>query len=462
MNPGVDRGTEKNESKETNVGQIIVRIATFILVIVVSALPVRAERRGVDATMPLVEKTLRFLRSQAIDAPPEAALLRAGALRVCGENFERPGCKPQGVPIPSADMVSPEATRAWRRILESAMVAESIKQKSKFDKVAFQRFVMDGMVEELHDPASFYLVPSVYRKIASIPSDFVGFGLRVVADADSLTVSAVHPGSPAKSSGLVLGDRISRVNDLPVTGYHRPLALAAIWGAEGEKVKLTVERGSRIRDIKIEYSPWIFQSYNIERVDEIVVVHVRHFERGLVDAVQEALAKPTKGIVFDLKGAASGDESEMVALVDMVLDEGPIGSKKARSDLGTRTWKARAGSPGEQRKLPATLVIDVSTSGLSEVFASALRQNLRALLVGKATGGNDTQETIRTFSDGSAIQVTSTRLFGPDETSLQKGVKPHLKTDRLRPVDLAVTIVKSATDSSLEALIEAGRKAVNP
>jgi len=74
----------------------------------------------------------------------------------------------------------------------------------------------------------------------------------------------------------------------------------------------------------------------------------------------------------------------------------------------------------------------------------------------------DTQETIRTFSDGSAIQVTSTRLFGPDETSLQQGVKPHLKTDRLKPVDLAITIVRTAADSSLEALIEAGRKAVNP
>jgi carboxyl-terminal processing protease len=442
-----------------------VRITTSILVLFLigASMSAAAQEVGVNVTIPLVEEALGFLRDKALNPRPEAAFLRAGAIRVCGKNLERAGCRPSGLAIPGDSAMGPDATRAWRLVLESALVAESIRQGAAFDKVAFQRFIMDGMVEALNDPASFYLVPSVYRKIAAIPSDFVGFGLLVVPEPDALRVSAVHSNSPASAAGLRPGDKISRVNDLPVTGYHRPLALGAIWGAEGTSVRLTLEGAKGTpRKVELVYRPWTFVPFEIERKGTVVVVRVRHFSRGLKEVFKKHLDGPLGGIVIDLRNAGSGDEEEMVGFADMLLGQGSIGSKKTRSDLGDRVWTAAPGTAGENLGAPAAVLINEGTSGLSEVFASALRINNRAILVGKITAGRDTQETMRPFGDGSAIQITSTRLFGPLETPLSAGVKPHIETDRARPDDLAVTIVQTARGPSIEELLTSGREAVDP
>ncbi len=438
-----------------------ITISALALALVLISTPARAEQAGVNVTMPLVEETLRFLRNQALHVRPEAAFLRAGVISVCGKNMERPGCRPDGVPVPKVNMIGPDAAQAWRHILESVILTESIQQGDTFDKTAFQRFIMNGMVEALEDPASFYLVPSVYRKIGSIPSDFVGFGLKVFFHEDGLRIGAVHKGSPAATVGLRSGDLITKVNDQPVTGYHRPLALAAIWGAEGNRVKLKIKQSNdATRDVHVTYKPWTFHAFTLEKKGNVILVRISYFDRGLVDAVRESITGSRKGIVIDLRGAASGNEKEMVGFADLLLDKGSIGSKKNRLDLGNRTWEAKKGSRGQRADMAAAVIIDRSTSGLAEVLVSALRNNTRAILVGQTTSGQDTQETMRRFRDGSAIQITSTRLFGPSETSLSAGIKPHLKTDRSHPDDLAVTIIEKAASSSMDDLLDAGREAV--
>ncbi len=440
---------------------MIMRIMMIILILLFICLPVGAKKTGVNISMPLVEETLRYLRSQALQSVKDACFLRAGAMRVCGENLSRPGCRPLNMSIPDKEATGPDATRAWRRILESAMAYESMQQGESFDKTVFQRFVMDGMVEELHDSNSFYLVPSVYRKIANIPSDFVGFGLKVVADKKMLRVSVVHEKSPASKAGLSSGDQIVRVNGLPVTGYNRPLALAAIWGAEGKTIELTLEKpdGSN-RKVELVYQPWTFRSFQVEEQDNVAVIRVRYFDKGLVNALGHALSRPLKGLVIDLRDATSGDENEMVGLADILIGAGSVGSKKARQDLGNRVWTAKAESQSEQLYLPVAMIINESTSDLAEVLAAAVRKSNRAILIGKTTAGQDTLETLRPFSDGSAIQVTSTRLYGPDESSLQKGVTPHLKTDRLKPVALALAIMATTKGARLEQLLDASRNAL--
>jgi len=423
--------------------------------------PAGAQGKGVDVTMPLVEKTLRFLESRALSPPPESTLLRAGVVRVCGADMSGPGCRTPGQPLPRDDISGPEANLVWRRILESAIAGQSFSEGKDFDKTAFQRYVMDAMVEALGDPSSFYLVPSVYKKIAAIPSDFVGFGLRVVPTEDALLAVAVHPGSPASDASVLLGDRVVRVNGEGVNGYRRPIALAAIWGAYGEKVELAVERRGKTREIEVVYEPWTFTPFSLERHGDVLAVHIRHFETGLVEAVRRELAGSCSGIAFDLRDAASGDENEMEALADLLLGDAPVGSKQMRGDLGNRTWTASAGSDGERLDIPVAVVINGGTSGLAEVLAAALRQANRAILVGLPSAGLDTLETLRPFDDGSAIQVTSTRLEGPSGSNIADGVLPHLKTERVAVVELAVKILQTASSSDMDSLIEAARSAVS-
>jgi carboxyl-terminal processing protease len=420
-------------------------------------------REGVDVTMPLVEQTLRFLRTTALDPPPDHVLLEAGARRVCGADLSAPGCLRPGMVRPRPGLAGAEANRAWREVLESALAAEALRQGKDFDRTAFQRYVMDAMVEALGDPASFYVLPAVYRKIAAIPSGFTGFGLRVTPTADGLLVTAVHEGSPAAAAGLVRGGRITEVGGRGVNGYLRPAALAAIWGADGERLRLREERGGMTRDVEITYRPWEFEPFVAERRGRVLVVRVRFFGGGLAERLRREINGPCDpvGIVLDLRDASGGDEDEMCALGGLLLGAGPLGSREMREELGNRVWTAGDEVSGARPDLPLAVVIGPGTAGLAEVLASALRAPSRAILLGAASAGRDTLETLRPFPDGSAVQLTSTRLRGPGGASLADGVLPHVATGRAAIVDLAACIVEDARgDRSLETLLDAARRAV--
>jgi C-terminal processing protease CtpA/Prc len=185
---------------------------------------------------------------------------------------------------------------------------------------------------------------------------------------------------------------------------------------------------------------------------------VRHFGRGLVKAVGKALDQPTKGVVIDLRSSASGDEIEMRKLADMLIGGGSIGSRQTRLDLGNRKWKAKKGSVGERADLPVVVAVDGNTSGLAEVLAAAFAAHDRGLLVGRTTAGEDTLETMRLFRDGSAIQITSTRLLGPDRAALSGGVKPHLDVPAAGAVMLATAVIDRAQGPSLGELEALGRE----
>ena len=419
-----------------------------------------ADSKGVNVTMPMVEKALRFLRNKALDPPPEATLLRAGVVRVCGEDLSAPGCKLPGLLPPNKGGSGPDANRAWRTILESALAAASLSQKN-FDKTVFERYVMDAMVEAMGDPSGFYVLPSVYKKISSIPEDFVGFGLRVYPSGDALKIIAVHEGSPAYDAGLLHGDRIIRINGEGVSGVRRPIALAALWGADGHKIQITVTRmGGTVRNIKLSYTPWSFTPFFLERHGDLISIHVRYFKKGLTETIARELAGSCGGMVLDLRNATAGDEDEMIALADLLLKKGSIGSREMRGDLGSRKWNAKPGSPGEHLDVPVAVVINGGTSGLAEIFASAVRKAGRGILIGRRSAGIDTQETIHPLKDGSAIQITSTRLRGPDNTSLEDGVLPHLETRRAKVVQLGIRVLDLTRGSGMNDLLEAARQAI--
>jgi carboxyl-terminal processing protease len=412
---------------------------------------------GVDLRLPLVEEALAFIESSNLTLVTRAELLRAGAIRICGEKFTRPGCTNPGLSLPDPSAVGPDAERVYRSILESALATETIKGEKAFDKSAFERYVVDGMVDSLNDPASFFVAPSIYKKIASVPENFVGFGMRLGLDREDIEIAAVHAGSPAERAGLRPGERIVAVSGKSVTGYLRPVALCALWGADGPQVTLTVkDRAGATRSMALSYTTWQFKAFERRRDEGISVLRVRYFERGLETAVAEELAHPeTRGLVLDLRGAGGGDESVVVAVADRFLGNAAIGGRRTRLSLGSRTWSAMAETPGERLDLPVAVVIDEHTMGLAEMLTLALKSQARAMVVGRRTAGRITQETLRPLSDGSAVQITSMAFTGPDGQDLSQGVTPKVKSSRTDVVDLAISIVRKSSGPSMDQLVEA-------
>lgn len=419
--------------------------------------PSVAAQGGIDLRLPLVEEALAFIENSNLTLVTRAELLRAGAMRVCGEKFTRPGCTHPGLSLPDPSAVGPDSERVYRSILESALATETIKGGKDFVKAAFERYVVDGMVDSLNDPASFFVAPSIYKKIASIPEGFVGFGIRLGLDRKDIEIAAVHVGSPAERAGLVPGERITAVEGKSVTGYLRPVALGALWGADGPQVTLTVkDRVGATRSVALSYTPWQFKAFERRRDDGISVLRVRYFKRGLETAMAEELAHPeTRGLVLDLRGAGGGDESAAVAVADQLLADAAIGGRRTRLSLGSRTWRSVAATPGQRLDLPVAVVIDERTMGLAEMLTLALKNQGRVIVVGQRTAGRITQETLRPLSDGSAVQITSMAFTGPDGQDLSQGVTPRVKSSRTDVVSLAISIVRESSGPAMDQLVEA-------
>ncbi len=414
-----------------------------------------------SAPLALVDETLSFLKRYALTAPDEKSLLRAGVVRLCTEQMDRPGCYRPDLDGPKTTHSGPDRVRAWRGVLESVVAAEKRLRGDKFDALALERYVMDAMVSALNDAQSFYIAPAVYRKITSIPGDFIGFGFAPRSEPAGLRVAAVYKDSPACETGLRSGDLITFVNGQSVGGYRRSMALAAIWGADGERIALTAKRGAAERSFEIVYRPWTFKPYTVTASGGVATAQISHLTDGLTSAVARAISESNAGgLILDMRQAVTGSQGEALRLGDLLLPEADFGMRRSADTLTQRRWKTKGASPGENLAVPVVVILSENTAGWAELLAGALGHHQRALVIGQKSAGRPEIQLIRPFSDGSAVQVTSSRLCGPSDVELTTGVRPHVELSVNDPLALARTTLKTSAGGDFSTLLASAQKLI--
>lgn len=445
-----------------NASRVIVLVFAFVAASPRGALAGSAAAPKGDTAAPLalVDDALKFLRRYALDAPDEATLLQAGVLRLCTEKMNRPGCRRPGLEGSEGPGEGIDRARAWRAVLGSVIAAASKGGDS--DTVAFERYVIDAMVGALNDAQSFYIAPAVYRKITTIPSEFIGFGFAPVSETAGLRVAVVYENSPAYGAGLRSGDLIIAVNGQSVSGYRRPMALAAIWGADGERLELTVRRPGGKTDLELVYRPWTFNPYSVTVQDGVAVARISHLTDGLEDAVARAISQPkVRGLVIDLTDAVTGSQSSSLGLGDLLLPEGDFGRRRSADDLTQRQWRTQNASTGENVTLPIIVILSENTAGWAELLAGALKHRERALIIGGKSAGRPKMQLIRPFDDGSAVQVTSAELCGPPGVDLSSGVRPHVEFSSPDPLAMARAVFAKTGDAKVSSLLAAARALIS-
>lgn len=136
-------------------------------------------------------------------------------------------------------------------------------------------------------------------------------------------------------------------------------------------------------------------------------------------------------MALDLRGNAGGllDAAELVA--GMVLPEGSeIGSLRGRTPDNARTLRARA--PLVQQGVPVVVLVDHRTGAGAEIVAAALQDHGRALLIGTATLGAGTIQTVRSLpGNQGALVITTARVHRADGARLDSvGVAPDMLLDK--------------------------------
>lgn len=289
-----------------------------------------------------------------------------------------------------------------------------------------------AMIDSLDDPhSSFMSEEELVALDTQLSGRLSGIGVAMETVKNEIRVMRVLPETPAQEVGLQDGDIVKEIDGRDVTGMALGEVVTMIRGPEGTTVKLGIARppSSDIKDFDI-----------VRREIEIPVVETEMKEKGVgylrltdwtqdVDQkISEALAdlrsKGAKSLVIDLRSNPGGYMEPAIRAADMFLRDGVIVSSRGRVAGTTKEYTADG---DVQWDLPVTILVNRGTASSSEIFAAALRENERAVLVGETSFGKGSIQKIFRQDDGTGVRLTIARYYTPSGASIDdEGITPDI------------------------------------
>jgi carboxyl-terminal processing protease len=174
------------------------------------------------------------------------------------------------------------------------------------------------------------------------------------------------------------------------------------------------------------------------RQGDAVVAAISGFNSGttrdLRRALEHALSadRPAKAIVLDLRGNPGGLLRQAIDVADLFLADGGIVATDGRHPASHQRYEA--GAKVIAPSLPLAVVVDGKSASSAEVLAAALQDRGRAVVVGTASYGKGTVQTVFPLPNGGEILITWSRLRPPSGYILHGlGVLPTVCTSDHAP-----------------------------
>jgi len=323
-----------------------------------------------------------------------------------------------------------------------------------------------GALAEL-DPHTVYLPPVELEEAeTSLASNFEGIGIQFNVPNDTAIVLEVIPGGPSEKVGLRKGDRLLKVDEEVIAGVKFPQdsMVRRMKGPSGTKVTVTVARGSEV--IPFEITRGRIPVHSVDAyfmVDDTTgYLRLSKFARSTSEEVLMAgLSLKAAGMthmIFDLRDNTGGYLDQALLLSNMFLKRGDMivymeGLHHPREEF-------KADGKGILQDVKLTVLINEASASSSEIFAGAIQDNDRGVIIGRRSFGKGLVQEPVYFTDGSGVRITVARYYTPSGRCIQKPYSEDYDYDIFRRYDEGeLTVADSIkVDKSQEFLTVGGRK----
>lgn len=277
------------------------------------------------------------------------------------------------------------------------------------------------------DPHSVYLPPvELIESETELSGNFEGIGITFNVPNDTAIVLSAVPGGPSEKAGLMAGDRILKVDEKQIAGKKTPQdsMVRLMKGPAGTKVKLMISRDGT--EIPFEI---IRDKIPMHCVDAAFMVDKKtgymklsKFSRTTYKEFKEASSKlleeGMEHLVFDLRDNTGGYFDQALRLSNEFLQKGDQivymeGRERPRQSFD-------ADGRGALKDVKISVLIDEGTASSSEIFAGAIQDNDRGVIIGRRSFGKGLVQEPINFTDGSGIRLTVARFYTPSGRSIQK------------------------------------------
>jgi carboxyl-terminal processing protease len=332
----------------------------------------------------------------------------------------------------SVGLFQPDKLSIITRLIETEYV-DSINKNDLIEKT------VPLILDEL-DPHSSYIPASEMKDVSEeMRGNFSGIGVQFVMQNDTVVVVDVISGGPSQKIGILAGDRIIKVNHSVVSGIglRSDSIVSLLKGKKGTKVNVGISRSGFsdqiefqiIRDeipiYSVDVSYLIRENIGFIKVNRFAETTYKEFK----NAIEDLKSNGAKKLIVDLRGNSGGYLQAVFQMVDEFLPEGKMivyTEGKARP-----RYEYISTSNGIWIEGDLVVLIDEFSASASEIFAGAIQDNDRGIIVGRRSFGKGLVQEQIPFIDGSALRLTVARFYTPSGRSIQKSYKEGNEAYRL-------------------------------
>ncbi|MDD3072394.1 MAG: S41 family peptidase [Candidatus Pacebacteria bacterium] len=297
---------------------------------------------------------------------------------------------------------------------------------------------ISGMIEALEDPPTVFFDPQdAKRFLEDTRGNFEGVGMEISMKNGQLKIVTPLEGTPAEKAGLRAGDIIIKIGEVFASDITVEEAVSLIRGEKGTEIVFTIYRDNwdLPKDFVITRGLIEIPSMRFEIIekDNLKIAHIKLIHFSLKSSfdfskiAKEILDSSANGIILDLRNNPGGyfDEAKEIADWFLIKDQIITIQEGKRENI-----EYRATGNGNLSGYPIVILINYGSASASEILASAIRDNMDAVIVGEQSFGKGSVQELVTLSDGSKIKVTISKWLTPKGNLIDKvGIVPDVVID---------------------------------
>ena len=299
------------------------------------------------------------------------------------------------------------------------------------DKSTIIDGAVEGMISSVGDTFTTYTNTNDTEAFdETINGSYEGIGCSVATYNDGkIVVIEIFENSPADTSGLKVGDVITKMDGESLEGKTGNDVSSYIKNSGKNKVVLTVIRDNEEKEVTINLSkvdiPYVSGEVIEKNNKKVGYIKISLFANSSYKQFKNKLEKLEKenidSLIIDVRDNSGGYLTSVTDICNLFLEKGKV-IYQLQDENGTVKKKD---TTKEKRTYDIVVLINGSSASASEILASAIKESYKGMVVGQNSYGKGTVQQTRKLLDGSMIKYTTQKWLTPDGNFINEiGVKP--------------------------------------
>jgi carboxyl-terminal processing protease len=348
-------------------------------------------------------------------------------------------------PTQKAKAISTEAEKLLQVFHEVSTLIQTDFVESTEEKKLYIGAIR-GMISSLGDPHTRFLDEDEFKQLQEeTRGSFGGVGIEVTQTSDGqLLVVTPIDDTPAMRAGIQPQDKIIEINGNPTEKMNINEAVKLMRGTVGSSVTIKIKRKNLKEPLTFTLNRELIkiQFIKSEFVEDKKIGYLRISQfMGKAETLNEYrsilksfLEKGMQGLIIDLRSNPGGLLDLAIDLSDIFLSDGKeIVSVKGRGNKLEKIYTAQNFS-FKILDLPLVILMNNGSASASEIFAGAMQDHSRGIVIGTQSFGKGSVQHIYPLSHKTGIALTIQKYYTPNGTSIhKKGISPNIVVNPIAP-----------------------------